>query len=379
MRIATMLIVLILTVTTIGIITQIDGDYTADPIGNEHSGTTLQYGEYLEVGGLMSATGAIERVEYDGKTYIHAIDVGTGSATIHGVTEEWTVTQSELYMFVLAGQSQAAYRNYDVTVANEDDATVRGGQAWYYGTSSQPVKYTSTWASWDLSTYGIYPMNNPDGSWCIGSLEAPFASEWVNTSGKNILILNTAISGRAIESFVEGADGWKYTMMILDDAANKLSNHFTVHKVGVIWLHGQANLNASVEYYVAQFGKVYDQYATEGYDNWAIEQPRASEAPTIDKANLVICDTYPNCYIGSTFGTEHITDDGPYIADGTHYNQKGRDIVGKELAECYLNHIVPELAYHTVAKAPSIIGIVPVVICAGVVLALVRAAISRKD
>lgn len=254
------------------------------------------------------------------------------------------VDDSDLYVFVLAGQSQAAYRAYDVAVANELPG-VYDGQAWYYGSSSSPIYYNSNWQSWDYSTLGINSMTNPDGTWRIGSMESAFASKWVNSTGKSILIVNTAISGRSIASFIDGQEGWAYASTMLDDALSKIPDSYKIHYGGIIWLHGQANLTASAEWYVGRFGEVYAQYKEYGFNKCVIEQPRASEAPTIDIANEIICDTYKGCYIGSTFGTNNIVNGGPYLYDGTHYNQKGRNIVGVELASCYTDIVYRDLAW----------------------------------
>lgn len=286
---------------------------------------------------------------------------------------------SELCVFALAGQSQAAYRSVDLTVAQENPA-VKPNQAWYYGTSSAPVYYSSDWASWDLSGYGIYSMTDDEGKWRVGSLEAPFASKFINSTGKDCLIINTAISGRNIHSFVEGNPGWDYTKMIMDDALSKLPN--TYEKItysAVIWLHGQADLLASKEYYVEEFGKVYHQYGTDyNLNTWLIEQPRASEAPTIDIANEIICDTYPNCYIASTFGTNNIVNGGPYLYDGTHYNQLGRNIVGTEMAAYYVDHVDRSLAWIPNEQL-SLIGVIPIMLILLPVMYAVKTMVLRRD
>lgn len=282
---------------------------------------------------------------------------------------------SELCVFVLAGQSQAAYRSVDLTVA-QDNPQVKENQAWYYGTADHPIIYASDWASWDMSDYGIYSMTDEQNKWRIGSLEAPFASKFINATGKDCLIINTAISGREIDSFVSGNPGWTYTEKILDDAISKIPNTYDkVTYCAVIWLHGQANLQSSKEYYVSEFGKVYDQYDTEyGLNTWLIEQPRASEAPTIDEANEIICETYPNCYIASTFGTNYIKNGGPYLYDSTHYNQLGRNIVGTEMATYYVDEVnrsiawIPNDSISLIRVIPSILVVIPIMFVARIMI-----------
>lgn len=303
------------------------------------------------------------------------IDVNDGTETLYGNDQE--ELSPDLYVFILAGQSQSAYIYPDISVANENES-VRAGQAWYYGTDDHPPVYASDWASWDLSDYGIYSMTDSDGKWRIGSIEAPFASTFVNMTGKNILIINVGISGRSLESFIMGNPGEQYAQRLIDDALTKIPSEFTVHREGVIWLHGQANLHNAPEYYAAQFTKVYDQYKTLGFNRWVIEQPRASEAPAIQVANKIICDTLPNCYIGSTAGTDYFVNGGPYIADGTHYNQLGRNIVGSELAESFLDKADPSLAWHRVGGANlPLVGIIPILIIIVMLVAVVRFGVTR--
>lgn len=287
---------------------------------------------------------------------------------------------NDLYVFILAGQSQSVYRNYDLTIANEN-AKVRDGQAFYYGNTA-PIVYNSSWPTWNLSTLGIHSMNNADGSWKVGSMEAPIASTFVNATGKSILIINVGINGRNIESFVNDQEGYRYATTMVEDALSKIDPSYNVHYGGVFWLHGQANLLGTKEHYIREFGKVYNQYKEMGFGTFIIEQPRASEAPTIDAANVEICKTFPNCYIGSTAGTNYFVNGGPYVsADGTHYNQLGRNIVGKELASCYVNEVNRELAWKETlpSSTVSLLNVIPFLLLAGMITGTVAMFILRRD
>lgn len=343
---------------------------------NDYDLSNLGADQYYPIYGLSDASGSVEIVEYGGKSYLHTIDIGPGQVTINGIKKDVNVNKTTLNVFLLTGQSQSVYREANISIANENKP-IRCGQAFYYGGESNPITYSSTWAEYDWASFGLHPMNDIDGLFRIGSLEAPLASTFVNSTGESILIINTGINGRSISSFYGGNDAELYGEKIITSALALIDTDlYDVKLNGWFWLHGQADKNDEPATYLEKFANVRAIYAEYGFYDCMIELPRAVEAPKIVRADYLIAETYADCYVASVKGQKFATV-GPYIDDGTHYNQYGRNIVGTELMDYYLYEVNPELLPDHNDSMDLLLVAVPIII-SSIILAAVGIFIKSR-
>ena len=330
------------------------------------------YGRTIPIEGVTSASGALTLS--DG--VLHVTGIGQGKYTSNGVEHEVSCTKATLHVIVLSGQSQAVYRQANVSQTNKDLDQCAYGGAYYYGSSAQPVVWSSNWQSWDYSALGMQSMTTAEGKWRIGSMEAPVASQYLHMTGDSVYIVNTAINGRGIVSLAQ-EEGRQYSDNILTHALDAIPReYFNVVLDGWLWLHGQANKTMNPAEYSRIFGEIYAQYTQYGFKACVIEMPRGSEAPLIRDADHIIVNTYDNCMLSPDIGNK-FTNDGPYIDDGTHYSQAGRDIVGAAMAETLADYLYPRAEYTSIVN--TLTSLIPVLLAVSIVVGVAYTIISKRE
>ena len=287
----------------------------------------------------------------------------------------------DLYVFMLAGQSNSAYYNADVSVVNEEVAPITDGFSFYYGTESAPIncgvinnmQYDTT-----LESYGIYSMTNSDGTFRIGNIEAPFASDFVNKTNQKILIVNTGIGGVSINSYVPSTVGYEYAAKIFGDAISKIPEGLNPKLAGIIWIQGESDAALNVELYITQFGKMFDGFKTDlGLKKIYISETRPLNGGNASVAQTIIPDRISNAYLATDASADFSISGGPIANDTLHYTQKGDDILGRDLAE----YVIDSMGLKTGLEGPvkSLIGLLPLLLVMGIVLGVVVMAYTRME
>lgn len=302
---------------------------------------TMQYDDYLPIDAT-DATGAVELVELAGKTYLHASDIGAGSALINGDWQNIDVRKASLDVFLLIGQSNAAYFRYSPSEATAPAL----GTAYYYGTAYQPIQYTE---SYNKSNYAIYSMTNPNGTAHIGNIEAPFAAEYFKETGHKTLVINGARGGRPIETYLPGNYMYTWSQTVFSDAMALIdSSYYEVSVKSAIWLQGESDSNTPVQSYVSMFTSLFDALAHRGsvefneeysIDSCMIVKTRAANSVNAPKAQITLSKTLEGVYLAGTWPDKFSYESDTMDLDDLHYSQKGDNIIGKGLAEYYCKYI----------------------------------------
>lgn len=278
---------------------------------------------------------------------------------------------NELNVFVLAGQSNAAYYNENVTVANENPS-IKDGFAFYYGTSEAPINcgvinnmsYDTT-----LESYGIYSMTESDGSFRIGNIEAPFASYFVNKTNQKILIINTGIGGVSINSYVPNTVGFEYAEDIVTDALSKLPEGLTPILRGVLWVQGESDAALNVNTYIQKFEDMSLGFKTLGFNKVFISETKTANGGNASFAQTLIPDKVKGAYLVTDVANTFDMSNGLLASDNLHYTQKADNILGKIFAE----YAISSYSFDTgsLKEYSGLIYVIPILVIAALVLGAV--------
>lgn len=292
--------------------------------------------------------------------------IATTASLIPNSSED---NEDDLYVFILSGQSNAQYYQENVTVANELDP-VPYGTIFYYGSEAQPAEYESDWAT-TYGSYDIYPMNTPAGTYTIGSDEPGFASQFYKLTGHKCLIINVARGGASISDFVPGAYLYTYAHTLINDALSKIDEKYTIVKASWIWIQGEADRMMSPELYKTQFSKIKADYMGLGFNTTLLSKVRPQWSPSISTTQQEIINKDPSIHGTGIAETFSLTN-GTMAEDNLHYSQKGRNILGGELANLtFVKHSQDNVDL-------SLLQVVPVLMIVGVLMLIVGATMVRR-
>lgn len=274
-----------------------------------------------------------------------------------------------LHVFMLCGQSNAQYYQEDITVANElpklDENT-----AYYYGSPSAPAEYSDDWQT-QYESYQIYSMTNSSGEYTIGSIEPGFAYGFYERTGDKCLIINTARGGASINDFIPGGYLNDYVSTLFEDALNKIPSETKYKLESTIWIQGEADRYMSPAEYVSKYALLQDFFDELGLKTTIMSKVRSQWSPAISNAQKEIASDDKNvslCDIADTFTISS----GTMAADGLHYSQKGRNILGMELSD-YAH--VPTKANEDYSE---LIHIIPIFMILAVMLAILGIVFMRR-
>lgn len=345
------------------------------PIALQEGATpSWTYDDYQICDADTVVSGAFEVVDFQGQHYIHAKDVGPG--TIDGTTH--IVEKAKLRLFLLWGQSNSMYLNYDPEVVNEKFAPLKT-RAYFYGvdngTDYRPI------ISWKDGNGNVFPEHgqllpvaSPDGTYLIGNIEAPFCAIYCdNNENLRPYIINAGVGGWALQNFLPGTKGGESIHKVLNEALTQVdSDHYEISPGAWIMSQGESNAGTPIETYIGYFDEISEDLKDSyNLDYGLIIQTREENSLNAAKAQEEIVLTHPNILMGSTASQTFTVANGLLASDNIHYTQSGDNIVGSQTAKTWLNYTEPPTAeYH------SLISItVPILILA--VLATLAAAIIR--
>lgn len=250
-------------------------------------------------------------------------------------------TKSDIDVFILAGQSNAAYTFR--ANPSEVDTVCSPGIAYYFGSETSPVAYDQ----WDSSAdYGIYDMVNSNHSAHIGGIELPFATEYYRLTGHKICIINVAVSGSKIAQWGFGAECYEWAKEVFAKAMDKLDDDFTPHVKSLLWMQGESNPTWQIEAYKNRLNNLIDAMsqtsAIENFnDDYAIDScvislTRQYRGVNTCIAQIQMAAEQDNVALGCITTDTFNYSNGLLYNDNTHYTQKGRNIVGKDMAQSFV-------------------------------------------
>lgn len=291
--------------------------------------------------------GAFEVVDFQGQHYIHAKDVGDG--TINGIT--YHVEKANLRLFLLWGQSNSMYLNYDPDIVNEEFTPLKT-RAYFYGidngTDYRPI------ISWKDGNGNVFPehgqflpVTSPDGTYLIGNVEAPFCATYCeNNENLRPYIINAGVGGWALQNFLPGTKGGENIHKVLDEALDKVDfDHYTISPGAWIMSQGESNAGTAINTYIGYFDEItLDLKDSYDLDYGLIIQTRKGNSLNAANAQEEIVLTHPHVLMGSTASQTFTVENGLLASDNIHYTQLGDDIVGSQTARTWLNYTEPPSA-----------------------------------
>lgn len=328
--------VVVVTLTAAVIIPAIDNfDYNGD--------NSTYYDDYFETDAV-SASGTLEIVSGEGYKWAHAIGIGNGTLTYaDGHTDTVAVKKAKLDVFVLTGQSNAAYYNparYDPATAAPIPAL---GDAYYYGTETAPVAYVDNFTP--DSTFGLFQMTNLDGSAKIGNIELPFAGQYTKETGHKVLVVNGARSGTSITTLIPGGNVFGFMQTAFSDATSKISDqYYTVSYKGYMWIQGETDKNMDVSLYKQYFLDIYRSlsgqdlahvFSEHALPICAISKVRAVDGTNPSAAQIELAEENAGIYLATSISDQFTISNGLMISDNVHYSQLGDNAIGKAFAKFF--------------------------------------------
>lgn len=284
--------------------------------------------------------------------------------------------EGKLEVLILSGQSNSAYRNYDVELVNEEIA-LPSTNVYYYGTESQPIYYGQTpetgGPTYDTTfeSYGIYSMIS-DGAWKIGSYEPVLAKYISDRTNSDVLIINTGISAASIDYLLPTSDGGQYVEEVIEHAIADIDSTYTLDKLGFVWIQGEADYSTAVSTYVEKFTTIFDWYASLGFGDCYMVETQLRYSGNANTAQNLICEENSHVYLASTSPETFTVSNGLLASDDLHYSQAGRIIVAEDICE------VLKLPTHLDKNIFNLLNIVPVVIICAMIAGVSRIIISSK-
>lgn len=274
--------------------------------------------------------------------------------------------EDNLEVLVIAGQSNAAYRQVDVSLINEE-IPQPVTNVYYYGTSTQPIWFgypSNPTYDQTLESYGIYSMVS-NGQWKIGGYEPVLAESISKKSNCDVLIINVGISSATIANLTPQQIGGEYTAKVIEDALSKVDSKYNINKLGYVWIQGESNAGSTVDGYIQQFNIINDWYHEQGFEKCYMVQTRPANSGNAAIAQLKICQDDPSVILASTAPSTFTVDNGLMVSDDLHYSQQGRIVVGEDI-----NSKISLTPHIRDSSVGSLLGVIPVVLIIGLLLAV---------
>lgn len=279
-----------------------------------------------------------------------------------------------LQVLVIAGQSNAAYRNADVELVNEE-IPLADTEVFYYGTAEKPIIYgTTDTAIYDstFESYGLHSMISGD-SWTIGGYEPSLAYSISKKTDCDVLIINTGIANASLQFLQPTNTGGVYVNEVLTRALALVDDKYTVDKIGYVWVQGESDANNSVNTYVQRFGVINDWYHDQGFDTCYMVQTRPSDSGNATEAQSLIAASDSSVKLVSTAPSTFTVANGLMSNDDLHYTQAGRLVIAEDINSKMV--LKSYIADHGTAQ---LIEAIPALVIAGIILGVVGIMAYRR-
>ena len=282
-----------------------------------------------------------------------------------------------LDVLIIDGQSNAAYGQdiidtdqVDIDFPDAPDRTLYyygtdAGSTWW-GTHNTP-SYDTTFESYDLHEMW-------DDGWKVGGYEAGLGYKLSERSHHDTLILNIGVSGASVTELSPDNPMWKYGTGVITHALEKatdLNKYDSFNMLGYVWAQGEADYSTPIKEYESKFLKIMDGLGKYGADKCYIIATRAKWGNSVS-AQYDLANAYSDITIATTIANTFTVDNGLLMADGTHYTQKGRDVIANIVGD------VIDLNESDTNDIGRLFGVVIVVVIVGIVIAAVGAIAYRR-
>lgn len=274
--------------------------------------------------------------------------------------------ENSLAVMVLAGQSNAQYMPSVVDLSLMDAQGVPNHNVYYYGDSTPVIYRTPAAIVYDdtFRSYSIHSMLNANGSkWNIGCEDAQLALKLSNKLDCDVLIINVGIGAAKSSYFMPGHDGGNFINNVISKALNDINGRYdTIHKVGYVWIQGEADASTAINTYKSNFNQINNWFDSQGFKTCYMVQVRPENGGNASVAQLQIAQTTPNVILASTAPATFTQENGLLSSDGLHYTQAGRIVVANDV----VNHVT-----YKIEESTSLISIIPVIVIVSIILMVV--------
>lgn len=283
-----------------------------------------------------------------------------------------------LEVLVIAGQSQAMYSGGDRCNPSEVNGTVPlpSTNAYYYGTATSPIVwggfYTSPTYDTTFSSYGLHNMID-SGEWVIGGYEPILANKIAADSNCDVLIINVGISGAPISFLQPSATGGIFMDRVISNALAEVPSHYTLEKIGFMWLQGESDKDNTSEYYIEKFDIILDHFQSEGFDTCYMVETAPNKGGNAVTAQRIIAATNPAVIMASTAPETFTVQNGLLSSDNLHYTQAGRTLIAEQVSD-YIH--VP---YHFDEGSTSLLHVIPLILILAVIATIAMGIIRTRD
>lgn len=329
-----------------------------------------QYDDYqVAENTVASASGAIELVEINDVTYLHANGVGEGVITYSdSSTETITVSKAILDFYCINGQSNATYNQVtEMTNPATADPYPALGQGYFI----------------DMLTSYHSPISwyDSNGDPNVGNIPPSFVATYYEETHHKVLVTMAGVNGRSILKFQPDQEMYNRTLSAMGNPYEDFnSDYYEYGNRVMIWIQGEADNDymTSSEYYdyFMTFWEGIQSESAHPFDYCMISY-LTENYTTITAADKQLINNNSDIYLGSDVAQSFTDDNGYLKGDGVHYSQAGRNVLGASLAEqaVYLLQHQKIEGYNGTYK--TIIDLFPVLILAGLVFSAASMLVRR--
>lgn len=285
----------------------------------------------------------------------------------------------EIYMFMITGQSNSAYRQVDLTIANNEIPRIPENYAYYLGTDERPPESKPiNWES-QINSWGLHSMVNSDGTWHIGNYEAQLASTFYHETGQRCLIVNAGWDSASINASQPGEYENTYFKAMFEKAKSLIPTKYTLKLGCVFWAQGEADDDMTVEEYKDKFLTMWEDYQTLGWGSILIAQTRFDQSPISPEAQEQL-NGIDHIYLATDVTQSFSVANGLLNSDNQHYSQKGRIIVAKEWMGFYLDHEYTPTSSEDYSRLIfPIAAVIPLIVVIGLLVSIARILFRNQD
>lgn len=332
-----------------------------------------QYDDYRVVDDATAASGSLELVDVGGTTYVHAHDLGPGTIThSDGTSMDVTVQRAVLDVFLITGQSNAAYTDSVEGLVDPSAASPVPvpGTGYYFGTESRYDRLTS-------GDPTFRSMTASDGSAAIGDKAPSFASTYNSMTGHKVYWICGAVGSKAMDTFVPSSGYvWMYMLRIVPAAMEAVDDGlFVLNPKGYLWIQGEADYSTPVEEYKEEFlamhSAILDGWLGTPFDHCFISSVVSGNAVT---AQRELSDEVTTVTLSTEAASTFTQENGLMGPDGLHYSQLGDNVIGAALGSGCAQYYSQDQG----GPFGDIISVIPLLIVLGVLAAAVAVLITRR-
>lgn len=341
------------------------------------------YDDYRSAENVSSASGSLEIVTIDGTDYLHAKNVGSGTITYtDSSVESVTVKKATLDVFFLYGQSNASYRNGDITKV--DDAPGYG-VAYYFGyADAYGPSAALNDTGFDVDECDMYSLYDSSGTLRVGGILPDLAYEYHQITGHKIYLIDGAVGNKSILTF-DPPSGfmWTYGDSILTAGLAEIDTDLYDYTCKYyMWIQGEADSSRDVAVYKSQFMEMHEallngDMAGVHFQKCFISKVRAANGVNSSVAQLELAEEHPDTIsIVSTAADSFTVSNGLMGSDDLHYSQLGNNIIGTEFGRALGATINPGAA--ELSKFSDLMAAIPALVIVALIASIAVVVIRSR-